>query len=297
VDALRPRHASLAKGTEVDRYLPTRQHPTVGPWCFLDLYGPDDVMGTDGMQVGPHPHIGLQTVTWLLAGEVVHRDGLGSEQTIVPGQLNLMTAGSGIAHAEESPQPHPRWLHGVQLWVALPDAVRNGPPAFEHHADLPVVELDSGACVRVMVGELAGGRSAASTHSPIVGAEIDLGPGSATSLPLTAEYEHAVLVLEGDAELEGQTLPPGSCVYLPPGRTAGALRSTSRTRILLIGGEPFLEPLIMWWNFVGRDTDEIADARADWVEGRRFAPVGGATTPVMAVPELPPGRLMPRRRR
>lgn len=295
MDPLRPRHRALAQGTEVDRYLPTRQHPTVGPWCFLDRYGPDDVTSSDGMQVGPHPHIGLQTVTWLLEGEVVHRDGLGTTQTIVPGQLNLMTSGHGIAHAEESPVPHPRWLHGVQLWVALPDAVREGPPAFEHHADLPVVELGPSVRATVVVGEVGGTRSPAIVHSPIMGADIRLDPVATVSMPLDRVFEHALLVLEGDVVLDGEGLALGTCVYLAAGRTEIALQAASVARLLVIGGEPFTEPLVMWWNFVGRSTEEIAAARSDWLEGTRFAPVHGASTPVMSVPDLPPGRLLPRR--
>jgi redox-sensitive bicupin YhaK (pirin superfamily) len=295
VDVVTPRHAPLAPGTEVDRYLPTRRHPTVGPWCFLDLYGPDDVADATGMAVGPHPHIGLQTVTWLLAGEVVHRDGLGSHQTIVPGQLNLMTAGGGIAHAEESPVPHPRWLHGVQLWVALPDPARAGAPGFEHHAKLPVVALGEALQATVMVGEVGGAHSPANAYSPIVGAELAVAAGPASPVPLEADFEHGLLVLSGDIELDRTPVSSGTCVYLAPGRSSASLGAAAQARVLLIGGAPFTEPLVMWWNFVARTGDEIAEARADWIEGRRFAPVDGAATPRMPVPDLPAGRLLPRR--
>src|SRR6202042_2356257 len=162
----------------VRRLLPLRLRRSVGAWCFIDHYGPMDVDGVTGMLVPPHPHIGLQTVTWLLAGNVLHRDSLGSEQMIRPGQLNLMTAGRGIAHAEESPPEHDPVLHGVQLWVALPDATRHVSPAFEHHPQLPTTRVGDFA-VRVFMGELAGARSDATAFSPIVGAELTAGPVAA----------------------------------------------------------------------------------------------------------------------
>src|SRR6201988_275271 len=155
----------------VRRMLPLRLRRSIGAWCFIDHYGPMDVDGVTGMAVPPHPHIGLQTVTWLLSGNVLHRDSLGSEQLIRPGQLNLMTSGRGIAHAEESPAEHDPTLHGVQLWVALPDAGRQVDPAFEHHGELPATSL-GGFMITVLTGELAGAASAATTFSPIVGAEL-----------------------------------------------------------------------------------------------------------------------------
>ena len=161
------------RGLPVIRTLPNRQRRMVGAWCFLDAYGPHDLAASPGMRIGPHPHTGLQTVTWLLAGEILHRDSLGSVQEIRPGQLNLMTAGRGIAHSEETPARHSGVLHGVQLWVALPDADRDGPPAFDHHAALPVV-ADGGLSATVLMGSLAGATSPARCHTPLVGAEITL---------------------------------------------------------------------------------------------------------------------------
>ena len=307
VEPVEPRRAAIDEFTAVSRYFPRRGRTTVGAWCFLDYYGPDDVDGAPGMRVGPHPHTGLQTVTWLLQGEVVHRDSLGSVQPIVPGQLNLMTAGAGIAHAELSPDPHPRWLHGVQLWVALPEAHRQVPPAFEHHPDLPVADL-GGAQATVLVGDLAGARSPATTFSPLLGADVRVpgtgrapGTGGAT-VPLDPDFEHALLVVDGTVAVEGRPLPTGACVYLGRGRATLPVAGDPAGRFLLLGGQPFTEPLIMWWNFVGRTTEDIAEARADWESqsggasrpGNRFGQVAGHPAGRVPAPPLPPGRLKPR---
>lgn len=288
-EPLLSRRAPVGESTTVSRYLPTRARTTVGAWCFLDHYGPDDVATAPGMQVGPHPHIGLQTVTWLLEGEVVHHDSLGSAQAIRPGQLNLMTAGSGIAHAEVSPPLRPPRLHGLQLWVALP--ATDVPPAFAHHADLPVAELDPGVSARVLIGELGGARSPAAVHSPLLGAEVHL--SGRTVVPLQTDYEHAVLVVDGAVTIEDRDLPAGSCAYLGRQRSNLVVAGAPSGTFLLLGGEPFTQPLVMWWNFVGRTADEIATARADWEAGRRFGDValGGDRIPA---PPLPVGRLKPR---
>ena len=272
--------------------LPTRRRSTVGAWCFLDHFGPDDVSTGPGLAVGPHPHIGLQTVTWLFDGRVVHRDSLANTQVIVPGQLNLMTAGSGIAHAEASPVARPRWLHGVQLWAALPEARRHGAPAFEHHPVLPEVDLDGGTAT-VMVGELAGVRAPSTTYSALVAADVTLAGSGRLSLPLDGRFEYAVLGVEGRVDLADRPLQAGQARYL--GRSRQVLAGAGPGRFLLLGGEPFAEPLVMWWNFVGRDHEDIVEARADWEAGRRFGPVAGAEGPPMAAPPLPPGRLVVRR--
>ncbi|HEX3946569.1 MAG TPA: pirin family protein, partial [Acidimicrobiales bacterium] len=243
--------------------------------------------------VGPHPHTGLQTVTWLLRGEVLHRDSVGSIQPVRPGQLNLMTAGAGIVHAERSPATRPRWLHGLQLWVALPEAHRLAPPAFEHHPDLPTAELD-GAVVTVLVGDVAGRRSPATTFSPLVGAEVRL-PGGAAAVPLEAGFEHALVVVDGSVEVEGRRLEAGASVYLGRSRRQLRVAGAPDGRLLLLGGEPFTEPLVMWWNFVGRTGDDVAEARADWEAGRRFGAVAGDPGERIPAPPLPPGRLLPRR--
>ena len=186
--------------TEVTRLLPQRHLRTVGAWCFVDHYGPDDVSGGDGMQVAPHPHTGLQTVSWLLDGAIRHRDTLGSDVLLRPGALGLMTAGRGIAHSERSPSDRPRLLHGVQLWVALPEGDRDGDPAFAlHDDDLATLPLEGGS-VRVFVGSLGGASSPAGTRTPLLGAEVRLDPAASVSLPLPAAHEHALVVVEGTVD-------------------------------------------------------------------------------------------------
>jgi len=275
----------------VRRLLPLRLRRSVGAWCFIDHYGPMSVDGVTGMAVPPHPHIGLQTVTWLISGNVLHRDSLGSEQMIRPGQLNLMTAGRGIAHAEESPAVHGPELHGVQLWVALPDVSRLAEPAFEHHADLPRTnagELE----ITVFLGSLADAFSPASTFSEIVGAQLAARREVRASVPLAPWFEHVVFVTGGSAVVAGAVLRPGSLLYLPPGREQLPVAAGSAT-LLLLGGVPLGEPLLMWWNFVARTADEIAAAVRDWEEGR-FGEVGGYLGDPLPAPPLSASRLRPR---
>jgi len=276
----------------VRRTLPHRARRTVGAWCFADHYGPQQV-GTPGMHVPPHPHTGLQTVTWLFDGEVLHQDSLGSLQRIRPGELNLMTAGRGIAHAEDS-RPVASPLHGLQLWIALPDAERNRDPGFEHHADLPVLERD-GVTVTVLVGALDGARSAATTFSPVLGAEVALTAGSAVRLELEPEFEHAVLTASSGVLVDGQPVPPSTLAYLGRGRREVMVGADGGpARCVLLGGTPFEEDLLMWWNFVGRDHDEIVQDRADWEAGHRFGEVAGYPDGRLAAPTLPTVRLRPR---
>jgi redox-sensitive bicupin YhaK (pirin superfamily) len=258
----------------VRRLLPLRLRRSVGAWCFIDHYGPESVDGRAGMQVPPHPHIGLQTVTWLLAGNVLHRDSLGSEQMIRPGQLNLMTAGRGIAHSEESPAEHDPMLHGVQLWVALPAVSRQAEPAFEHHAALPAARL-GGFRATVLMGELAGARSSATAFRPIVGAELTAAAApSHGTVPLEPAFEHVVFAAAGSATAAGVELEPGRLLYVPTGRPELILTAPEGSCVLLLGGTPLGEQLLMWWNFVARTPDEIAAATARWQAGE-FGTVGG----------------------
>jgi quercetin 2,3-dioxygenase len=273
----------------VRRLLPLRMRRSVGAWCFVDHYGPMSVDGVAGMQVPPHPHIGLQTVTWLFTGNILHRDSLGSEQMIRPGQLNLMTAGRGIAHAEESPREHDPQLHGVQLWVALPDADRHVPPAFEHHAELPDTRV-GGLAVTVFMGELAGSRSEATAFSPIVGAELTAVTATTERVPLNPAFEHVVFVVAGTAEVAGASLEPGHLLYLRPGREQVSVSAADGAQLLLLGGVPLGEALLMWWNFVARTPEEIAAATADWRAGR-FGGVGGYVGDPMPAPPLNAARL------
>jgi redox-sensitive bicupin YhaK (pirin superfamily) len=284
------------RGFAVTRTLPNRQRRMVGAWCFLDAYGPHDLGDSPGMRVGPHPHTGLQTVTWLVAGEVLHRDSLGNLQEIRPGQLNLMTAGRGISHAEETPLTHSAVLHGVQLWVALPHADRDMPPAFAHHADLPVATFGD-MTATVLMGTLGEATSPARTHTPLVGAELALAAGASATIPLRPDFEYAALALDGAATVDDATLKPGPLLYLGSGRSSLRLATSSPSRVLLLGGEPFAERLVMWWNFVARDHDEIVQMRLDWESHTpRFGEVHGYDGPPLPAPPMPLTRLVPRGR-
>jgi len=271
VELIPGREAQVGSLT-VRRVLPRRPRRTVGAWCFLDHMGPVEVSGANSPDIGPHPHMGLQTVTWLLAGELVHRDSLGSEQPIRPGQLNLMTAGHGVVHAEENTGGYRGPLQGAQLWVAQPGATRDGPPAFEHHGELPRLEF-SGAEVTILVGDLAGTASPARRDTDHLGVDLVLRSPGAT-IPLRAEYEHALAVLEGVVTVGGQLARPGMLAYLGSGREECRLETTGPARALLIGGVPLGEQILMWWNFVARTREEVSTARQQWMDGdERFGPV------------------------
>jgi redox-sensitive bicupin YhaK (pirin superfamily) len=282
------------RDTRVRRTLPHRDQRMVGAWCFADHYGPEDIAGRPGMRVPPHPHTGLQTVSWLIEGDVLHRDSLGNEQLIRPGQLNLMTAGHGISHSEESPRDHRPALHGVQLWVALPGAHRDITPSFEHHPDLPVL-TGSGLRVTILMGEMDGTASPARFYSPLVAAEIGLDRGAAGRLPLRPDFEYAVLCLAGTAQVDGVTLTPGPLLYLGSGRADLAVAAGLPSRVLLLGGEPFDEQIIMWWNLVGRTHEEIVRAREDWMTAAgRFGTVHGYDGGPLPAPAMPTTPLKPR---
>ena len=269
VDVIEARKAAIGDGTEVRRLLPQRTLRTIGAWCFLDHYGPDEVSRGPGMQVPPHPHIGLQTVSWLFSGLILHRDSLGSRQLIRPGELNLMTAGRGIAHSEESAAGRPPVLHGLQLWVALPEAQRHAEPRFAHHAGLPVVR-EGNASVTVAIGEYRGERSPAEVYSPLAGYEVTVPGGDDFVLPVREDFEYGVVAVDGSAVVAGALIAPGLLAHLPAGRPEIQLSPASgrRTaRFFVIGGVPFGEPLLMWWNFAARSGEEITRAREDWAPG------------------------------
>nr|MDT0657417.1 pirin family protein [Micromonospora sp. DSM 115978] len=285
----------LGRYTTVRRLLPQRRRRMIGAWCFVDHFGPDEVAGRPGMQIPPHPHTGLQTVTWLAEGEILHRDSLGNRQSIRPGQLNVMTAGHGIAHSEQSPPDHPPVMHGLQLWVALPDGARSGPPGFDHHAELPRFR-EADLTATVLVGTLAGVSSPAVVHTPLVGAEARIPAGGGARLPVDPGFEYGALVMSGAAEVAGVALAPGSLLYLGAGRRDVEVRGLADARLALIGGAPFDEPLVMWWNFVGRSHEEIVAARADWMAGRRFGTVTDDPAGPLPAPPMPTTRLKARDR-
>jgi quercetin 2,3-dioxygenase len=274
------------RAMQVDRVMPQRGLPTVGAWCFLDSFGPHEA----DMRVLPHPHIGLQTVTWPLAGEIHHRDSLGSDVLVRPGQLNLMTAGRGVSHSEISLPSGP--LSGLQLWVALPAERATMAPDFEQHLALPAY-TGPGVTATVVMGALGEVTSPATAHTPIVGADLAL-TGTAV-LPLRPDHEHAVLAMD-PVTVAGVEVPRGHLLYLGTGRTE--LRLAGEGRAFLLGGEPFPDELVMWWNFVGRSHEEIVAARAEWqARDVRFGEVDGHDGARIPAPDLPGVRLAPRKRR
>ena len=284
------------RAMRVRRTLPQRARSLIGAWCFVDHYGPEDVTQSGGMDVPPHPHTGLQTVSWLFTGEIEHRDSLGVYAVVRPGELNLMTGGSGVAHSEVS-TADTTVLHGVQLWLALPDAARHLPRDFQHHVPTPV-SLDGGTA-RVLLGQLAGDTSPVPTHTPVVAAELLLEPGATLVLEVDPGFEHGVLVDVGPVRLDGTELAPADLGYRAPGVDELSLSNPGSrpARVLLLGGEPFSEPLLMWWNFVGRSHDEIARFREDWEVGsERFGHVEGyaGTVQRLPAPPMPTARLKPR---
>lgn len=289
------------RGMRVRRTLPQRARSLIGAWCFADHYGPDDVSVSGGMNVAPHPHTGLQTVSWLFTGEIEHRDTLGTHAMVRPGELNLMTAGHGIAHSEVSTS-ETKTLHGAQLWVALPDAARDTDPAFEHFRPDPV-EI-AGATIRVFLGCLAGSTSPVDTFTPLLGAEILLEPGALLSLDIDPTFESGVLVDRGEVTMAGTRIGWAELGYQAPGHRVLELRNDGdeEARLLVLGGEPLGEQVIMWWNFMGRTHEEIVGYREQWQaeigEGeavdRRFGRVDGYDGAPLPAPVLPNSRLRPR---
>jgi quercetin 2,3-dioxygenase len=302
VALLEPRMVPLGgpRAMTVRRTLPQRSRSLIGAWCFIDHYGPDDVAATGGMVVPPHPHTGLQTVSWLFAGEIEHRDSSGAHAMVRPGELNLMTAGGGIQHSEVS-TPTTTLLHGVQLWTALPDAARHGAPFFERFVP-PVFEFE-GASVSVFLGSLLGHDSTATAFTPIVGAQLDLPARTSIEIPVEPDFEHGVLVDTGTAEVDGVLIPSAHLGYRPPGSATLSIRVGEHpARILLLGGAPFGEQIVMWWNFIGRSHDEVVGYRTQWQadvvgggsEDGRFGRVRGYDGPPLPAPTLPNVRLRPR---
>jgi quercetin 2,3-dioxygenase len=294
IEVLQPREVPLGgpRAIRVQRTLPQRQRSLIGAWCFIDHYGPV----TARMDVPPHPHTGLQTVSWLFSGEVEHRDSAGVHALVRPGELNLMTAGAGICHSEVSVEPD-AVLHGVQLWVALPDSDRDTGRGFAHHVPDPVSL--PGAVARVFLGELAGTRSPVHTFTPLLGAQIDLDGEAELHIDVDPAFEHGVLCDSGTVALSGTPLAVADLGYQGPGSAALHLRNVGdqRARVVLLGGAPFTEELLMWWNFVGRNHDEIVRYRQLWDEADgRFGAVEGYRGAVtrLPAPPLPATRLRPR---
>ncbi len=304
------------RGMSVTRWLPHRGLPTVGAWCFLDRIGPQRV----DMRVQPHPHTALQTVTWPLVGRIRHRDSLGTDVVVRPGELNLMTAGRGVSHSELSlpdGTDRPPLLSAVQLWVVLPREQDDDPPRFEQQRDLPVLEArgsgPGGAGLRatVLVGSLGDGAatSPARVAPGLVGADVVLDDGADVELGVDPAHEHALLTLSGPDHDGGGGDGAGSpsraapaLRYWAPGRSSLRLRHADGARQLLLGGVPQVDDLVMFWNFIGRTHEDVARARADWEDpeasAERFGAVPGhSSAERIPSPPLPPVRLTPRRRR
>ena len=291
-ERLAAHRAVVGDGFEIRRALPNRHRRTVGAWCFLDHAGPASYAADQGLRIGPHPHIGLQTFSWMIEGRIEHRDSLGFRQWINPGQVNLMTAGRGIAHSEESPYGEAGRFQLAQLWIALPKAEANREPAFEHYPALPVVER-GGWRVTVLAGTFCGERSPARVYSPLVGADLASTADARSTFELDPAFEHAAMTLEGEPAIDGEPLAPGTLAYFGTGRGSLEVAAPGASRLLLIGGLPFGEDLLLWWNFVARTPEEIAEATQDWNAGRRFGSVEGARAPLLNAPDLSTLKLRP----
>jgi len=273
---------------KVNRTLPGRQRTMVGPFIFVDEFGPARLPAGRGMDVRPHPHINLATVTYLFEGAIEHRDSIGSHAVIEPGAINLMTAGSGIVHSERSPEAvraEGPAMYGMQTWLALPDGQEEIAPAFDHVAaeQLPLVE-DDGASARVLMGTLWGATAATPQHSSTIYADILLGAGSAIPVDSDAD-ERAVMLVGGDAELDGQTLDLFALYLLRPGHQA-RLASASGARLMLLGGQAFSTRRYVFWNFVSSSRDRINQAKEDW-KALRFDLIPGDDKEYIPLPEVP----------
>jgi redox-sensitive bicupin YhaK (pirin superfamily) len=273
---------------KVRRALPTRERTMVGPFIFVDQFGPASLPPGQGMDVRPHPHINLATVTYLFDGAIEHRDSLGSRQVIEPGAVNLMTAGKGIVHSERSPastRASGPSFYGMQTWLALPDGKEELDPAFDHvpGEQLPLVEA-GGASARVLMGTLWGATAATPCHSPTIYADIVLTVGA--SLPIDADAdERAVMLVGGEAELDGLPLEPFALYLLAPGHAA-RLSTASEARAMLMGGGAFATPRHVYWNFVSSSRDRINQAKEDW-KAMRFPLIPGDDEEFIPLPEVP----------
>jgi redox-sensitive bicupin YhaK (pirin superfamily) len=271
-----PRVRDLGEGFQVRRALPDAKRRSVGPFVFFDQMGPTRLAPGHGLDVRPHPHIGLATVTYLFEGEIMHRDSLGTVQPIRPGEVNWMTAGSGIVHSERSPQPLRAAgpvLHGIQTWIALPAEAEESAPSFSHHEGLPEVQ-EGGVTLRLILGDLLGLASPVPTVSPTFYADVTVAAGSRFALPAQHE-ERALYVVQGRISLGAESAEAGEMLVLDTGAEA-VLRAEEPARVMFLGGAPLEGPRYLWWNFVSSRRDRIQQAADDWKNGR-FAAVPGET--------------------
>ncbi len=307
VEVLEPREVPLGgpRALMVRRTLPQRARSLIGAWCFVDSYGPTPAPRARTMDTPPHPHTGLQTVSWLYQGEIEHRDSAGNHAMVEPGEVNLMTAGAGIQHSEVSTDDA-RTLHGVQLWIALPDASRGVAPFFETFAPEPFAHGDG--TFRVFIGALLGHGSTVSTFTRLLGAQLDVPAGGAVSIPADPAFEYGLVVDSGAPTLQGVAIPAGHIGVVPVGAAELVIEAGGEPlRAMLIGGEPLDEQIVMWWNFVGRSHEEVVAFREQWqreviggaTRDGRFGAVDGYDAgadgqSALPAPELPNVRLRPR---
>ncbi len=291
IQRIEARTVEIGGGITVNRLMPSTQRRKIGAWCFLDHAGPAVFESKAGLRVGAHPHIGLQTFTWMIKGEVQHRDSLGNVQVVRPGQVNLMTAGRGITHTEES-LPEEHHLHATQLWIALPEAEKNCAPAFDHHPDLPMWS-EHGLQITVLVGAFSGRTAPGRIYSPLVGLELLSQRGGATRLSLDPKFEYGILPLEGMLVINGQTFASNELAYLAHGLDKVDLQCAAGSRALLLGGAPFTEEVHLWWNFVAHEKSDIVKALNAWNDNdlQRFGKVEGFEGERLSAPELPLGWL------
>lgn len=278
------RKAQIGADLTIRRALPHVDRRMIGAWCFLDHFGPLSLKNTAGLNIAPHPHMGLQTFTWTLQGEILHRDSLGSTQVIQPGQVNLMTAGSAISHSEESLPD--TTLHGVQLWIALPDPVRHNPADFQHYPEVPNVMQDS-LLIQILAGSFQNQTAPAKIYSPLVGLALTAQDHTETVLPLDPRFEYGILPLMGTIDIENDTVDENTLLYLGCGREQLSVRMAKGAYALIVGGEPFAEEILIWWNFVARSEDEIHQAIHDWENSDRFGEVHGYKGERLHAPAMP----------
>ncbi|WP_151961631.1 pirin family protein [Acinetobacter bereziniae] len=280
------RSAEIGRGTVIKRALPSRQKRMIGAWCFLDHAGPVTFPQGDGLDVGPHPHIGLQTFTWMIEGTMMHTDSIGSKQLIRPKQVNLMTAGYGISHTEVAPDTETR-MHAAQLWIALPDDKINMAPQFDHYPVLPVVEKDN-IEFTVLVGEFMNTVSPVQVHTELLGIDFFAKEQTKTRIPLNPKFEYGFMALEGDAIVNGHDLNSDNMVVLEPGISQIEVELPKGSRLLLIGGEPFESPILLWWNLVGRTQEDLKTATEQWInQDARFGTIPDYDGPRLEAPAFP----------
>lgn len=281
------RRAEIGQGTVIKRALPSRHKRMIGAWCFLDHAGPVTFEAGQGLDVGPHPHIGLQTFTWMIEGTMLHSDSLGTtNQLIQPKQVNLMTAGRGISHTEVAPANETK-MHAAQLWIALPDDKLTIDPAFNHYPELPVIH-QSGIEFTVLVGEYLNTVSPVAVYTELLGVDLYAQTATKARLPLNPKFEYGFMALEGTASINGHHLDEDNMVILEPGLEHVEVEIHNHSRVLLLGGEPFESPILLWWNFVGRSYEEIKTARDQWLaQDPRFGSIPSYPGERLKAPELP----------